>query len=454
MKEKYTFELLRNNLKASIWDGVFYSLMVGLGETYFQAFAVAYGFSSLLVGLVSTIPLITGSFIQLATPFLIGYFGSYKKWVIASVSLQGLCFIPLAVVAYRGGIHPLIIFLLITLYWACGMSAGPVWNAWLHSLLPSPIRMGFFAKRNALNYLATFTGIILTGLLLEEGKLLGFTYKTFALIFILSGMFRFFGVYCLNKQSESSEVFRIERTLDLLNENENENGNGNENTNGVKSENKKILKFIERVKSTLRLISKEKYGKILLFVLFFKMSVYFAAPFFTPFMLVEMKLSYWMYMLIISASFIGRITVMRFMRSLSTFFGVYNFLLLASFGIVFIPVAWIIFVPNVLYLFIVEIFSGMLWGVFDLCVFIIVFNDINEKEQAQVLSLFNFIHNLFLVISSFAGGIVLSFGGSSYHSYIYIFMISTFLRLISLRAFPDIVMSTRRLVTGQVPGKF
>lgn len=444
MKEKYSFELLKRNLKVSIWDGVFYSFMVGLGETYFQAFGVAYGFSALLAGLLSTIPLIGGSLLQLATPFFIDCFGSYKKWVIASVTLQGICFIPLAIAAYSGGFHPVIIFSLITLYWAFGMSAGPVWNAWLHSLLPTSLRMGFFAKRNALNYLATFTGIILTGLLLEEGKSYGFTYQTFAIIFIVSGAFRFLGVYSLTKQSETGELFRSERISPI--EKADPNGPADPaNQKKPKISLDRLKVVISSLKNTIRLICKEKHGKVLLYVLYFKMAVYFSAPFFTPFMLVELKFSYWTYMLIISASFLGRVTIMRFMRPLSTFFGVYNFLLLSSFGIVFIPIFWVLLLPNVFWLFIFEIFSGMLWGIFDLCVFIIVFNDINEKEQAKILSVFNFVHNVLMVVSSCIGGLILSFWNSKFEGYIYIFMISSFLRLLSLRAFPDIILSTKGL---------
>ncbi|MBF0360520.1 MAG: MFS transporter [Oligoflexia bacterium] len=435
MKEKYSFEILSKNLRVSIWDGVFYSLMVGLGETYFQAFAIASGFSALLAGLLSTIPLIGGSILQLCTPLFVDYFGSYKKWVVVAVSLQGLCFIPLAIAGLVGGFHPIVIFILITLYWSFGMSAGPVWNAWLHSLLPSSIRMGFFAKRNALNYLATFAGILLTGLLLEKGKAMGLAgTKAFTIIFILSAVFRFAGVYCLSRQSEKSNSVPFEEMENSCRD--------------VRSKIRPSRKFREIVlffKHVFNLTTKEKFGKILCFVLFFKMAVYFSAPFFTPFMLVQLKFSYWIYMLVLSASFLGRVFIMRFMRKLSTFFGVYNFLLLSSFGICFIPFMWTIFASSILCLFVVEIFSGMLWGIFDLSVFIIAFNDIEEKEQAKVLSIFNFIHNILMVLSSCFGGLILSYFGSSFNGYIYVFLISSFLRLLSLKAFPEILISTKNI---------
>ena len=51
----------RSNLRAITRDGVAFSVMVGTGERYLQAFAVALGHGDLASGLVATLPMLAGA---------------------------------------------------------------------------------------------------------------------------------------------------------------------------------------------------------------------------------------------------------------------------------------------------------------------------------------------------------------------------------------------------------
>jgi len=55
----------RNDLAYSTGDAASYSLMVGLGETYFSAFALAIGTGQTFAGLLATLPQLAGSLLQL-----------------------------------------------------------------------------------------------------------------------------------------------------------------------------------------------------------------------------------------------------------------------------------------------------------------------------------------------------------------------------------------------------
>src|SRR5690242_5667439 len=61
----------RHDIVASISDGAGVSAMVGLGETYFPAFALALGVGQTLAGLTATLPLLAGASLQLATPWFL-----------------------------------------------------------------------------------------------------------------------------------------------------------------------------------------------------------------------------------------------------------------------------------------------------------------------------------------------------------------------------------------------
>src|SRR5262245_35903246 len=88
----------RNDLAASTGDAIGYSLMVGMGETYFAAFALALGTGQTFAGLLSTLPQLAGATFQLATPWAVRRLGSYRLWVVISCSFQAasLLLLPLA----------------------------------------------------------------------------------------------------------------------------------------------------------------------------------------------------------------------------------------------------------------------------------------------------------------------------------------------------------------------
>src|SRR3954469_16308674 len=89
----------RDDLRASVVDGACVSAMVGLGETYFVAYALALGTSQTISGLVATLPMLAGASLQLATPWFLKRVRSYKKWVVLFASLQATALLgmPLAV---------------------------------------------------------------------------------------------------------------------------------------------------------------------------------------------------------------------------------------------------------------------------------------------------------------------------------------------------------------------
>src|SRR5947209_8123166 len=86
---------LRKTLHNSVSDGAAFSVMVGIGETYFPAFVLALGMGEIAAGLVASIPLLVGAILQLVSPAAVSWLGSNRRWVIACVALQAASFLPL-----------------------------------------------------------------------------------------------------------------------------------------------------------------------------------------------------------------------------------------------------------------------------------------------------------------------------------------------------------------------
>ena len=92
----------RRDLDCIFREGVSWSVMVGIGETYLAAFALAIGAPEAGAGLVSSLPLLAGGVLQLLTPFGVRRLGSRRRWVVWCAGVQAGTFLPLILFAVLG----------------------------------------------------------------------------------------------------------------------------------------------------------------------------------------------------------------------------------------------------------------------------------------------------------------------------------------------------------------
>src|SRR5262245_32770380 len=105
--------------------------MVGLGETYFAAFALAFGAGEITAGLLGPIPVLAADSLQLVTRSSVLCMCSYRRWVLSAVTVQGLSLLPLIVLRLVCHAPVWLLFVLFTIYHCGGTSAGPAWNSWM-----------------------------------------------------------------------------------------------------------------------------------------------------------------------------------------------------------------------------------------------------------------------------------------------------------------------------------
>ena len=99
-------ERLRRDLRASLLDGASFGGMVGFGETFLPAFALAVGLSEMVAGVVSSAPLVAGGLMQLVSPVAVRLMHSHRKWVVLCAAVQAFAFLPLVMAALCGSIGP------------------------------------------------------------------------------------------------------------------------------------------------------------------------------------------------------------------------------------------------------------------------------------------------------------------------------------------------------------
>ncbi|NNL85562.1 MAG: MFS transporter, partial [Myxococcales bacterium] len=179
------------DLRAITADGVFFSTMVGLGETYVPAFALAVGLGEVVAGLIATLPMLVGALFQLVTPWAVRKLRSYRRWIVACACLQAVSFLPLIVGAALGQIALGWLAIATVAYWSFGMATSPAWNAWVTSLVPAEIRAHFFAGRTRVAQAALFGAILLGGITLHWGRIGDAQLVFFALLFAAAMVSRF-----------------------------------------------------------------------------------------------------------------------------------------------------------------------------------------------------------------------------------------------------------------------
>ncbi len=386
---------LRRDLRALNADGGFCSFVIGVGETYIPAFAVAVGFGSLAVGMIATVPMLTGAMLQLAAPHGLVRLGSLRRWVVACVTVQALSFLPLVLAAGTGYAPAWLVYLAATAYWASGMSAGGAWNMWITQIIPQRIRSTFFGKRNFLCQLCTLGGLLLGGLTLQAAEHRGQALPAFAVLFTLAFLGRLTSSRCVAAQSEPADslhAYRLVRLPELLHR----------------------LRTGSEMRFIVYLVTMQTASQL-------------ATPYFTPFMLIELKLSYAHYMALIAVSFVAKGLASPYLGRIAFRYGPRRLLWIGGIGIVPLAIGWMAS-PSFAYLLMLQTAAGVFWGAHELASLFLTFEAIRPEERTSVLALYNLLNAMATAGGAVLGGHILRGFGDDWQAYFILFALSTVCR--------------------------
>jgi len=372
---------------------------VGLGESYLAAFVLAAGFGDIAAGLISTVPMMAGAIIQLVTPAGVRLLGSHRRWVVLCAVLQATSFLPLIVGALLGRVSYAVIVSAAAAYWAFGMGTGPAWNTWVGTLVPPQLRANFFAYRARWSNSALFLALVAAGVLLDRNQSKSGALTTFALLFALASGARLVSSAFLASQSEARPLVEEERSVSLRS-------------------------FFGRLRDP-------GDGALLAHLLTMQLAVYIAAPYFAPYMLKVLDLSYGLYTTLIAAAFAGRILLLPALGRIAHRRGARRLLIWSACGVTPVPALWLLS-SDPIYLFGLQIVTGLAWGGVELSTLMLFFERIDASERTGMLTCFNLVNASALALGSLIGaGLFFSFG-EGIGSYIVIMLLSTCARMATL----------------------
>jgi MFS family permease len=428
----------RRDLRASVGDGTLVSAMVGIGETYFAAFALALGSGETLAGLIATVPMLAGASLQLAMPRLLAGAKSYKRWIVLLASLQAaaLLILPLAGLL-SGRAAAWWVFVAASCYWAAGQATAPAWNTWIEEIVPRRLRANFFAYRGRMNQFGTLAGFVLGAIALELGKASGWLRAAFAAIFLVGSSCRFGSAWFLSRQSEPSRGRYQLRQVPLR-------------------------------EALLR--SRSDGGAPLVLYLFaMQAAVQISGPYFSSYMLAQRELSYVSFMVLLGLGFLGKILALPLWGRVAHAAGPRRLMRIG--GVAIVPVAalwlgadWFASLATTLplrigslelqvhlsaemvYLCCVQLISGSAWAAYELAMLLLFIETIPRQDRPCVLTYYNFGNAAAQLAGGLIGAAILQIGGESHAAYMAVFAGSSLMRLATV----PLLRSVTRPAAGEV----
>ena len=361
---------IKNSLRASYWDGVCASVMVGLTQDYLVPYALALKATVKQIGLLSSLPNLGAALVQLKSADITESLLSRKKITLISVFLQALTLLPILLIPYFPKDNkPLILIFLVVLFTGFGaLSLGP-WSSWIAEHIPPNKRGQYFGWRNRVLggvavLSALFAGIILQ--FYKENVLLGFLI---ILIFALAA--RFSSWYFLTRMYEPQ--FRHSHDAKFS-----------------------FPDFLKRARES-------NFARFVFFVAGLNFCVNLAAPFFVVFMLRDLHFSYLTYTILIIIVPVTTLLLIQRWGRLADRVGNIRVLKFCACFIAGLPIPWLI-CQNPLFLALVQMLGGFAWSGFNLCVINFIFDSVSPAKRTRCFSYFNVINGFFICMGALIGG--------------------------------------------------
>jgi len=397
-------------------EGVASQLMVGIIDCYLIPFSLYLGAGMLQIGFLVAIPNLLASISQFFAVRAVDVSGSRLRFLVAGVALQAGFLFPLAFLPFfniKGRIEVLIVF--VCVYRLLGALLGPAWGSLVSEYLPEHRRGYYFGWRSRILGVASILNTAAWGIILYYMKRVS-DRGGFVLLFGSAAVFRLVSLYLMSQMVDLPQA----RT------------NENDFT---------FWMFLKRFKES-------NFVKFVFYVSAIAFATQLAAPYFTVLMLRDLKFDYINYMAISLAPLIMGLVCFPIWGKHADLVGNARILKITGLLIPLPPILWL-FTKSVGLLVLIELFSGFVWGGFNLCAANFIYDSVSPGKRVRCLAYFNLINGAALFAGASLGGYLAGrlpplFGSSLYT----LFLLSGLLRFaadfILSRQFTEVRARTSR----------
>jgi MFS family permease len=363
---------VRKSLKNSVLDASFYSSMMGLTQNYISPFALAMKASTTQIGFLTGIPSLAQVLTQLVAPWLAEKARSRKNLIVLGSFLHGLMWLPVLLIPYVFHTHQVMwLIAFVTVLVGFDSLGNAPWNNMMAEIVPGAIRGRYFSVRNRVGSFVSFVLSFVAGGILQA--MTGNIFLGFAIVFAGAMFSRFASVYFLSQMDEPAVVV-------------------------PKSKQPGLFKLSLTLGST-------NIGKFILFNALINVAVMFSSPFFSVYMLRDLKFNYVTYVIINAASTLATMLFMPLWGKRVDKFGTIQVLKVSSLFVPLVPVMWL-FSTNAYYLCFAQVLGGFAWGGFSLAFGIFLYYAAPAQNRIRYIALSNTLMFGGSALGALFGGII------------------------------------------------
>ncbi|MCC7299636.1 MAG: MFS transporter [Verrucomicrobia bacterium] len=365
--------LRQKTQRLSLWEGSFWSVMWGFGETYIAPFALFLGAGNLAMAFVGTGPVLTAAIAQLAGSASLDRIGRRNPIILTGTLIQALAYLPLFILPILLPAASQIPALLLTItvcFFAFGFSAPP-WMSLMGDVVDQADRGRYFSNRTRITMSVMVVSMLLAGWIMNRWKLLGHPVVGFGFLFFIACLARLIGA-CFMRRHYDAPI--------------------------QKAQEDEYFSFLDFVRATPR----SNFARFTFAIALINGTVQISGPFFAVYMLRDLHWSYLQFTLSISVFLLSQTLFVRWWGALSDRHGNRSILIATSCIAPLLPLIWLA-TSNYTVLLLGQILSGACWSGFTLASSNFVYDAVSQPKRARAFSYYNLVNGLFSV----AGGVLI-----------------------------------------------
>lgn len=365
---------IQQSLTASWKEGVASQVMIGILDSYLTPYALLLGAGARHIGFLTAIPNLLGSISQFVAVRAVHLAGNRRRLLISIVSAQFIFLLPIGLLSFFPIDHRiLVLMLLVAGFRMLGSLMGPAWGSLVSEYLPPERRGDYFGWRARVVAISGLVGMAFWGVFLNSWRNVGSPQSGFLILFLSCTLLRVVSLFYMSRMVDLP-MHRAE---------------GSDFT---------FWMFIRRFRES-------NFVKFVLFVASVTFSIQIASPYLSVYMLRDLGFSYLGYMLVILSSVLAGLVSFPLWGRHADVVGTARILKVTGLLLPLTPLLWI-FARSVPALIAVELFSGFVWGGFNLCATNFIYDAASPAVRVRCLSYFNLITGTAAFGGAALGGIL------------------------------------------------
>ncbi|MCX7956830.1 MAG: MFS transporter [Endomicrobia bacterium] len=356
------------SLYFSFIDGIFASIMTGFTMNYVIPFGLVLGAKNFQIGLLNALPQFFGSLIQLLTADFVEKLKSRLRIISIFVYFHGLSFFLVLLLLFNNFNKADLFIFITTLSTVLTSVAGPAWWSLMSDTVDKEKYGEYFAWRGkvlgVVSLISSFIAGFFLGIMQDK-------FVAFVILFSLSGLMRIISGYFISKMEDIPFEINKEKRFNYID-------------------------FVKRYKES-------NLVKYVIFISLFNFAVAISSPFFSVYMLKDLRLSYYEYTVVTLSTSITTLLFLPFWGRMADKIGNVRIIKITGFFICFVPILWI-FSENVFYLIFINAIAGYLWAAFNLSTVNFIFDAASQEVRTRCISYFGFTNGMFVFLGNLLSG--------------------------------------------------